>query len=177
MELYERVVSLAVNRKVPEGFLIRFYRQPSPLFSRCAILFDMAPIRSLTTATRFPIFVRVCVWPLFSLITSLYFNIFGAGLNVVLLCLVLALGASPLNSLRSSTRLCCFTSSALTFTHLISPSRTLCRMLLGLEINLIYVRIALVLNCISLQFSTVDKGIDPTGTGPGAGTVLLRTPM
>ena len=34
MELYEQVVSLAVNRKVPEGFLIRFYHQPSPLFSR-----------------------------------------------------------------------------------------------------------------------------------------------
>ena len=61
VELYERVVSLAVNRKVPEGFLIRFYRQPSPLFSLCAILFDMAPMRSLITTTLFPIFVRVCV--------------------------------------------------------------------------------------------------------------------
>ena len=127
----------------------------------------MAPIRSLITTIFFPIFVRVCVWPLFSLITSLRFNIFGAGLNVVLLCLVLALGASPLDSLSSSTRFCWLTSSALTFTHLISPSRTLCRMLLGLEINLIYVRIALVLSCISLQFSTVDKGIDPIGTGTG----------
>ena len=95
MELYERVVNLAVNRKVPEGFFKKIYRQPFPLFSRCAILFDMAPMRSFITATFFPIFVRVCVWPLFSLITSLLFNIFGAGLNVVLLCLVLALGASP----------------------------------------------------------------------------------
>ena len=122
-------------------------------------------MRSLITAILFPIFVRVCVWPLFSLITSLRFNIFGAGLNVVLLCLVLALGASPLDSLRSSTRFCCFTSSALTFNHLISPSRTLCRMLFGLEISLIYVRIALTLSCVSLQFSTFDKGIDPIGTG------------
>ena len=40
-------------------------------------------------------------------------------------------------------------------------------MLLGLEISLIYVRIALVLSCISLQLSTVDKGIDPTGTSTG----------
>ena len=57
-------------------------------------------------------------------------------------------------------------------------------MLLGLEINLIYVRIALVLN------STVDKGIDPTGTGTDPigtdpfppdplpiDTVLSRTPL
>ena len=80
------------------------------------------------------------------------------------LCLVLALGASPLDSLSSSTRFCCFTSSALTFAHFISPSRTLCRMLFGLEISLIYVRIARTLSCISLQFSTFDKGIDPIGT-------------
>ena len=132
----------------------------------------MVPIRSLITAVFFPIFVRVCVWPLFSLITSLRFNIFGAGLNVVLLCLVLALGASPLDSLSSSTRFCWFTSSALTFTHLISPSRTLCRMLLGLEISLIYVRIALTLSCISLQFSSVDKGIDPRAIGTGTDTSL-----
>ena len=96
-----------------------------------------------------------------------------------LLCLVLALGTSPLVSLRSSIRLCCFTSSALTFTHLISPSRTLCRMLLGLEISLIYVRITLTLSCISLQFSSVDKGIDPIGTGTDtpftfAGTIAAR---
>ena len=61
----------------------------------------------------------------------------------------------------------CPIGATITPRELISPSRTLCRMLLGLEINLIYVRIALVLNCISLQFSTVDKGIDPTGTGTG----------
>ena len=131
----------------------KFNYHPSPLFSRCAILFEMAPIRSLITAIFFPIFVRVCAWPLFSLLASVYLTILGAGLNVVLLCLVLALGASPLDSLSSSTRCCCFCSSILTFTHLISPSRTLCRMLLGLEISLIYVRIALALSCVALQFS------------------------